>query len=150
MKGPLFVLLLGIAVGVATHLAYYHLRQPLAAGSLDDELVWMKAELHLSDAQFSRIRELHEASSPRLRELGSQVAQMQAEFVGFENTRRASDRIDFIEFAHFVELRRDIDRQCRESTRQLVLAASSEMTPRQREHYFGILAPAEPLGRLTN
>jgi hypothetical protein len=150
MKGALTVLLLGLVVGVATHLVYYDLRQPVAAGSLDGELAWMKGELRLSDAQFARIKELHEASSPRLRALGSQVAQMQAEFAGFENTRRSTDRIDFIEFAHFVALRRDIDRQCRESTRQLVLATSNEMTPAQRAHYFGILAPAEPLSRMVN
>jgi hypothetical protein len=107
----------------------------------------MKAELQLSDAQFARIRELHQASSPRLRALGAEVARMQAEFAGFENTRRTSDHIDFIAFARFVELRREIDRQCRESTRQLVLAASEEMTPVQRERYLGIVAPADPLGR---
>jgi hypothetical protein len=150
MKGAVFVLLLGLAVGVATHLVYYHLHQPPEAGSLDGELAWMKAELQLSDAQFARIKELHEASSPRLRALGSEVARMQEEFAGFENTRRASDHIDFIAFAQFVELRREIDRQCRESTRQLVLAASSEMTPVQRQRYFGILSPAEPLGRMIN
>jgi len=150
MKGAVFVLLLGLAVGVTTNVVYYRLHQPLEAGSLDGELAWMKAELKLSDTQFARIKELHEASSPRLRTLGAEVAQMQAEFVGFENTRRNSDHIDFIAFAHFVELQRDIDRQCLESTRQLVLAASSEMTPLQRERYFGILAPAEPLGYLTN
>ena len=144
------VLLLGLAVGVATHLAYYRLHREPQAGSLDGELAWMKADLHLSDAQFARIRELHEASSPRLQALGAEVAQMQAEFAGFENTRRASDRIDFIEFARFVQLRREIDRQCRESTRALVLASSSEMTPVQRQRYFGILAPTGSLGRLTN
>jgi hypothetical protein len=150
MKRPLLILLLGLAVGLTAHLAYYHFRQPLRVDSLDGELAWIKSDLHLSDAQFVRIRELHESSSPRLRALASQVAHMQAEFAGFENTRRASDRINFIEFAHFVELRRDIDQQCRESTRQLVLAAASEMNPVQRERYLGILASAEPPGRMTN
>ncbi len=150
MRRPLWVLLLGLVVGVATHLAYYGLRRPLRVDTLDSELAWMKTDLRLSDAQFARIKELHETSSPRLRALGSQVARMREEFLGFENTRRASDQINFIEFARFVDLRRDIDRQCRESTRQLVLAASSEMNPAQRERYLGILASAEPPGRLTN
>jgi hypothetical protein len=104
----------------------------------------MKSELQLSDAQFARIRELHEASSPRLRALATQVTQMQAEFAAFENTRRATDRVDFIEFAQFVEARRNISRECLDSTRQLVLAAASEMNPRQREHYFGLVAVATP------
>jgi hypothetical protein len=69
---------------------------------------------------------------------------MQAEFAAFENTRRTSDRVDFIEFAQFVETRRAINRQCLESTRQLVLATADVMTPVQRAHYLGLVAAAEP------
>jgi hypothetical protein len=144
MKRGLLVLLLGLAVGVSTHVVYFRMHRPADPESLDGQLAWMKSELHLSDAQFARIRELHEASSPRLRALAAQVAQMQAEFAAFENTRRASDRVDFIEFAQFVETRRNINRECHDSTRQLVLATASEMTPLQREHYFGIVAVTTP------
>ncbi len=122
----------------------------LGPDALEGELTWIRSELHLSDAQYARIKELHEASSPRLRALAAQVDRMRAEFVGFENTRRTADRIDFIEFARFVELRRDIDRQCLESTRRLVLEAAGEMTPGQREHYLGIVAAADPWNRLPN
>jgi hypothetical protein len=143
MKRGLFVLLLGAAVGLATHLVFFRLHQPPDPGSLDGQLAWMKSELRLSDEQYARIRELHEASSPRLRALAAQVAQMQEEFSAFENTRRSADRVDFIEFAQFVEARRDVNRRCLDSTRQLVLAAAGEMTPGQREHYLGIVSPAE-------
>jgi hypothetical protein len=145
MKRGLLVLLLGAAVGVAAHTVFFRLHQPPNPGSLDGQLAWMKAELRLSDEQYARIRELHEASSPRLRALAAQVSQMQEEFAAFENTRRSTDRVDFIEFAQFVEARRNVNRECLASTRQLVLAAASEMTPGQRAHYFGIVAPVEPL-----
>jgi hypothetical protein len=140
MRRGILVLVLGFAVGVTTHLIYFRLHRAPDPGSLDGQLAWMKSELNLSDAQFARIRELHEASSPRLRALANQVSQMQAEFAAFENTRRATDRVDFIEFAQFVETRRAINRECLDSTRQLVLAAAGEMTPKQREHYLGIVA----------
>jgi hypothetical protein len=131
--------------------AYFRLHRPPDPQTLDGQLAWMKSELQLSDAQFARIRELHEASSPRLRALAAQVTQMQAEFAAFENTRRATDRVDFIEFAQFVEARRNINRECLDSTRQLVLSAANEMTPRQREHYFGIVAVTTPqTGPSTN
>jgi hypothetical protein len=104
----------------------------------------MKAELQLSDTQFARIKELHQASSPRLRALAAQVAQMQSEFAAFENTRRNTDKVDFIEFAQFVQVRRNINRECLDSTRQLVLAAAGEMNPSQREQYFGIVAATNP------
>jgi hypothetical protein len=147
MRGGILVLLLGLAVGVTTHMVYFQMHRPADADSLDGQLAWMKSELHLSDAQFARIRELHEASSPRLRALAAQVSQMQAEFAAFENTRRATDRVDFIEFAQFVETRRAINRECLDSTRQLVMAAADEMTPSQREHYFGLVAVTTPQTR---
>jgi len=151
MNRGLLVLLLGLAVGAATHVVYFQLHRPPDPGTLDGQLAWMRSELQLSDAQYERIRELHEASSPRLRALASQVAQMQAEFAAFENTRRATDSVDFIEFAQFVEARRNINRECLDSTRRLVLAAAGEMNPRQREHYFGIVAATTPqTGQLTN
>jgi hypothetical protein len=151
VKRALCVLLLGLAVGVATHVVYFRLHRPPDPGSLEGQLSWMRSELRLSDAQYARIRELHEASSPRLRALASQVAQMQAEFAAFENTRRATDSVDFVEFARFVEARRNVNRECLDSTRQLVLAAAGEMTPSQREHYLGIVAATTPHpGPLTN
>jgi hypothetical protein len=145
MKRSALVLVAGIAVGAATYALLMRLQPQYDPGSLDGQLAWMKSELHLSDGQFARIRELHEASGPRLRALASQVAVMQQELIAFERTRRASDKVDFVEFARFVEARRDINRECLESTRELVRAAASAMTPGQRAHYFGIVAQVEPL-----
>jgi hypothetical protein len=145
MSRTIIVLLLGLTVGVAAHLGYYRLHQPYPVDSLEGELAWMKTELQLSDAQFARIKELHEASSPRLRALAAQVAQMQQEFAAFEHSRRTSDRVDFIEFAQFVETRRTINRECMESTRRLVLASADVMNSRQRQRYLGLVAATESL-----
>ena len=144
MNRTCLVLLLGLVVGVGVHAVYFQYHRPAGLDSLDGQLAWIKEELKLSDAQYARIRELHEASSPRLRALAADVARMQAEFAAFEHTRRTSDRVDFIEFAQFVETRRAINRQCLESTRQLVLATADVMTPVQRAHYLGLVAAAEP------
>lgn len=143
MKRTLLVLFLGLTVGAAAHFIYFGLHQP-KGDSLDNQLAWMKSELKLSDAQYDRIKELHQASSPRLRALASQVAQMQAEFTAFETARRDTDRVDFVEFARFVETRRRINRECLDSTRQLVLASAQVMTPQQRERYLGLMAEVEP------
>jgi hypothetical protein len=144
MRRGALVLLLGLVVGLSTHVVYFRLHRPAGPGTLEGELSWMKSELQLSDAQYARIRELHEESSPRLRALAAQVAQMQAEFAAFEETRRTSDRVDFVEFAQFVQARRTINAECLESTRQLVQAAAGEMSPAQRAHYFGIVAASGP------
>ncbi|HWA84863.1 MAG TPA: hypothetical protein VG710_01460 [Opitutus sp.] len=144
MKRTLFVLLLGVTVGVGSHLLYYRFHRPPGLNSLDGQLTWIRDELHLSDAQYARVRELHEASSPRLRALAAEVARMQDEFAAFERTRRTTDRVDFLEFAEFVETRRTINRQCLESTRQLVQATADVMNPEQRAHYLGMVSAAEP------
>ena len=151
MKRLLLTLVLGLAAGVGSHLAYYRYHEPAATDTLDGQLAWMKTELKLTDAQFARIKELHQASHPRLRAMAEQVAQMQTEFGEFERTRRATDRVDFLEFARFVESRRTLNRECLDSTRQLVLASAEVMTPNQRQHYIRLVSAAEPLvGSLLN
>ena len=144
MNRTIFLLLVGLLVGTGTHVAYFRLHEPVT-DSLDSQLAWMKAELKLNDAQFARIKELHQVSSPRLHVLADQVALLQSELSAFEETRRTSDRVDFLEFARFVEARRQINRECLDSTRQLVLATAEVMTPRQRQHYIRLIATAEPL-----
>ena len=146
MNRTFFILLIGLVVGAGTHLAYYRFSEP-NTDSLDSQLAWMKTELKLNEAQFSRIKELHQASSPRLHALADQVAQLQTEFAAFEDMRRTRDRVDFLEFARFVETRRKINRDCLDSTRQLVLATAEVMTPRQRQHYIKLIATAEPLNQ---
>lgn len=146
MNRTIIIFFLGLIIGTGTHLAYYRLHEP-STDSLDSQLVWMKTELKLNDAQFARIKELHQDSSPRLHALADQVAQLQTEFAAFEEMRRTSDKVDFIEFARFVETRRQINRECLDSTRQLVQATAEVMTPRQRQLYIRLIATAEPLAQ---
>ena len=148
MNRTFLILLLGLAVGAGTHAIYFQFHRPSGLDSLDGQLAWIKDELKLTDAQYAQIEELHEASSPRLRALAAEVARMQAEFTAFENTRRTADKVDFIEFAQFVETRRNINRECQESTRRLVMATADLMTPEQRAHYLGLVAGTEHLKQL--
>lgn len=139
MKRALLTIVLGLGVGLFIHLAYFHLHRPATTNTLEDRLAWMKSELQLTDAQFARVRDIHQASSPRLRAIAAQAAGLQAEFLTFEQLRQAEDRVDFIEFARYVELRRRLSSEGRDSTRQLVLAAAAVMTPQQRERYIRLV-----------
>ena len=147
MKRTLVYLTLGLVVGVVTHFGYFRFNEPTPTNTLDGQLAWIKAELQLTDAQYARIRELHQASSPRLRAMAVQVATLQAEFSEFEKIRRASDHVDFLEFARFVETRRHVSRECLDSTRQLVLASAEVMNPQQRQRYIQLVASADPLAQ---
>jgi hypothetical protein len=151
MKRTLLTLLFGLCAGVASYSLYYRYHVPSPTDSLDGQLAWMKAELRLTDSQFARIRELHRASHPQLQAMAAQVSQMQVEFGEFEKNRRTADRVDFVEFARFVETRRNLNQACLNSTRRLVLASAEVMTPAQREQYLHLVATAEPLvGSILN
>ncbi len=139
MKRALLTITLGLAVGLGIHLAYFQLRRPATTNTLEDRLAWMKSELQLTDAQFARVRDIHRASGPRLQAIAAQAAGLQAEFLTFEQIRRAEDRVDFLEFARYVELRRRLSNESRDSTRQLVLAAAAVMTPEQRQRYIRLV-----------
>jgi len=147
MNRTALILVLGLTVGLTAHFSYFHLQGAAPTDTLDGQLAWMKSELQLSDAQFARIKELHEASSPRLRAMAVQVAQLQAEFTAFEKVRRSSDRVDFLEFARFVETRRQVNQACIDSTRQLVRASAEVMSPQQRERYIQLVAAAGPIAQ---
>ena len=135
MKRTVFVLLLGLAGGLLAHNAWFVAHRPDNSSGLDAQLAWMKSSLHLSDQQFERIKALHAQSSPQLLALATQVTRMRAEFAAFENERRATGEVDFLEFARFVEQRRAVDRECAESTRRLIVAAVSLMNQQQRDQY---------------
>lgn len=142
MKRTLLVLLTGLVAGAAAHVAWYDTHRPCRGDELTCQLAWIRAELKLTDAQYARIRAIHEASSPKLLALAAQVAQMKDEYAAFDRQRLATDRVDFIEFARFVEQRRAIDHECLALTRQLVAATSNTMNPAQRERYLGLVGPA--------
>lgn len=141
MKRTALVLGLGLLAGAAAHLGWYQTHRPCRGDELTCQLAWIREELKLSDAQYERIRAIHEASSPRLLALAAQVAQMRDEYAAFERARMDEGRVDFLEFARFVEQRRAIDRECFALTRQLVAATSGTMSPAQRERYLGLLGP---------
>ncbi len=144
MNRGVVILALGLLAGIGTNQVYYRLRRPAPADTLDGQLAWMKSELRLSDGQFERIRRLHELTNPRLQTLAVEVAHLRAEFAAFEAARRTTDSVDFIAFARFVARRRQIDQECRDLTRRLVLAAGDDMTPAQRERYYQIVDSAGP------
>lgn len=142
MKRTLLVLLLGALAGLAAHVGWLQQRRPGAAETLPAQLAWMQANLGLDDEQVSRLRRLHEASAPRLLALGAQAAAMREELAAFERARQATGRIDFLEFARFVEQRRAFDRACLDTTRAFVTASADVMTPAQREHYLTLVGPS--------
>ena len=142
MNRTFLVIVTGLVAGVLAHVAWFNTHRPCTGDELTCQLSWIRTELKLTDEQYARIRAIHEASSPKLLALAAQVAQMREEYAAFDRQRLATDRVDFLEFARFVEQRRAIDRECLAITRQLVAATSNTMSPEQRERYLVLLGPA--------
>jgi hypothetical protein len=142
MRRALLVLLAGLAAGLGAHVGWFMAHRPLRAGGLDAEIGWMRDTLELTPAQVARIRALHEESGPRLTELAAQAAVLRMQFADFERERRTVGQVDFLEFARYVDQRRAVDRECRESARQLVSAAGAVMTSRQRALFLAWVGPA--------
>lgn len=63
MKRTLLILVSGLALAVLAYAGVYHTRTASSCcimESKNPELAWLKKEFHLSDAEFTRISELHE------------------------------------------------------------------------------------------
>ena len=151
MKRLASVLLLGLLGGTVGHFGWLNYQEAVTtSNTLDAQLAWIKTDLGLSTEQYARIREIHEQSSPRLLALSHQVARMRQEFAAFERQRKTTGEIDFLEFAQFVELRRRIDSECLQSTRQLVDASAGVMNPSQRERYLSLLPAAHRPGQVSS
>lgn len=142
MSRTLLVVVCGLIAGAVAHVAWFDTHRPCRGDELSCQLAWIRTELKLNDEQYARIRSIHEAESPKLLALAAQVAQLREEYAAFDRQRLTTDRIDFLEFARFVEERRAIDHECLQLTRQLVAATSDTMTPTQRERYLGLVGPA--------
>ena len=141
MKRTWLIILLGLIAGGVAHVGWFLAQRPCSGNSWDCKLEWMKTELKLSDEQFARFKSIHEESNPRMLALAAQVVRMREEYDAFERGRTTSGQVDFLEFAHFIEQRRAVDRECLTSTRQLVADAAQVMTVQQRERYLGLLGP---------
>ena len=76
-KGPA-ILVLGILASLAAFAAVYYLgtlhSRDMMRGA-KPELVWLKHEFKLTDAEFTRITQLHEAYLPRCRERCKRIAE---------------------------------------------------------------------------
>jgi hypothetical protein len=142
MKRAILFVVVGLLSGLVAHETWYLARRPPPADSLEEQLRWVRVQLQLNTEQYARIKALHEEFGPRLRELGTEVAQTRLTLQEFEDRRRTSGQVDFLAYKEFVDQRRVVDRQAAESTRELVAAALSVMTAEQRAHYLAMLSPA--------
>ena len=78
MKKSALILLLGLLVSTAAFSGFYYLGTASSRDMMREpkpELAWLKKEFHLSDAEFTRISQMHDAYLPQCRERCLRIAE---------------------------------------------------------------------------
>jgi hypothetical protein len=77
MKRSHLIVFLALLASVAVFVASYQIAQRFCAGHLartDDDLLWLKQEFRLTDAEMTRIRALHHGYLPQCGEMCERIA----------------------------------------------------------------------------
>jgi hypothetical protein len=85
MKRGGIILLLGLLLAMAACAGFYYLGTAPCRrmmGESQPELAWLKKEFNLSDAEFARVSELHEAYLPQCRERCRRIEEENAKLQG--------------------------------------------------------------------
>jgi uncharacterized membrane protein len=81
MKKPWFIILGGLLAGIAAYVCIYLAGTSEARAVSRSEtpaLAWLQREYHLSDEQYARVRDLHEAYRPTCAEMCRKIAEKNA------------------------------------------------------------------------
>ncbi len=121
------------------HIGFYAFRRPTVENRLVRNLDWMQAEFHLTEAQYARIRSLHDRTGPELERLFTVLRTTHEELNRLEEMRRTADKVDFVAFHQAKEANRKARAKCRTLTLDLVYAVAETMSPEQRDRYFSLV-----------
>jgi hypothetical protein len=135
MKKGVLILLLGLALAAAAYGCIYFVCTSSArnlARSSQPELAWLKDEFNLSDSEFKRISELHDAYLPQCAELCRQIEiQNQRVKTLLAATNRMTTDID-LAIAESARLRA----QCQRNMLEHFYEVSRTMPPEQGRRYL--------------
>lgn len=141
-KRAILILVLALLVG-ATAFAVTYARSMRSAGlppasEPEAEMIWLRREFHLNDAQFAAIKRLHTDYQPRC---GS-MCQRIAEINGHLETLLATPRREITpEIRQAIAESSDVQRQCREMMLAHLYEVSAQMNAPDAEHYLALMTP---------
>ena len=135
MNRSLVILLGALALGAAIFAGSYFASQRatmMCCASPTDDLSWLRTEFHLSDAEMTRIRELHEGYLPKCAEMCAKIAAKKAELAavlgnGTNITAEAQTKLNELAV---------LRAQCQAEMLQHFAAVSQAMPPEQGRRYL--------------
>jgi hypothetical protein len=146
MRRPLAIILLGLAVAIGAYCALYFSRtraaRAIASGDAP-ELAWLKTEFDLSDAEFARIRQLHEGYLPQCAAMCAKIAGANSDLEALvAQTNTVTPEIS----AKLAEIGR-LRQECQTQMLKHFFAVSQSMPPEQGRRY---VAEMQKLTSLSN
>lgn len=135
MKKAAAILILGAALALAGYCAVYFMRTASHREMLTSpapQLAWLKHEFSLSEPEFARIRELHEAYLPRCEQMCQRIAGKNAELRELlKSSTKVTPEIQQ-KLAEAGALRAD----CQKAMLQHFFQVSESMPPAQGKRYL--------------
>ncbi len=135
MKRGAAILLLGLVLSLAAFVGFYYLGTAHCRAMMrgpQPELAWLKNKFHLSDAEFARISQLHEAYLPKCRERCRRIAE--------ENTKLqrllAGSTTVTPEIQALLAERAQMRAECEAEMLQHFIEVSRTMPPEQGRRYL--------------
>lgn len=137
MKRALVIILAALVLGAATYFLCFRMAtQPMRQmASVDNELVWLAAEFHLTPEQTKRIEQLHSAYEPRCMEMCRQIAENNVQL-----DRLIAAKGEFTpEMDRLLRDSAEIQIECRRDMLTHIYAVAAVMPREQGERYIGLL-----------
>ena len=134
-KRGVTVLCLGLAVAALAYSALYFSTTSsthAAMRAAHPELIWLKEEFNLKDAEFQRIAELHAGYLPKCREMCGKIAEKNSEIKAIlAETNRVTPEIE-TKLTEIAQLRA----QCQKNMLEHFYAVSRVMPPAEGRRYL--------------
>jgi hypothetical protein len=136
MKKNAIILLLGLLLGLAAFSGFYYLGTATSRNMMREpkpELAWLKQEFRLSDAEFARISQMHDAYLPQCRERCQRIAEQDQQLqVLLSNATNLTAEIQ-----NLIAARAQTRADCEAQMLKHFLAVSRTMPPEQGRRYLG-------------
>ncbi len=134
MKRPFVILICALVIGVAIFAGSYFAAQQTTLSCCakpNDNLSWLQDEFHLSNAEMTQVRALHEGYLPKCEEMCAKIAakKIEIESIGGGTNLTADVQTKLAELA---ELRT----QCQAQMVQHFVTVSQAMPPAQGQRYL--------------
>lgn len=147
MKRGLIILIVAVMLGVGMFFGSQQMlkscdcmntmQMPVEDGSLLPELQWLRLSLHLTEAQFEKVRDLHLAYQPRCAELCMRVQHSDHALLETASSSRSVTK----DVVNLMCERAELTQECQRAMLQHVYATAACMEAEQANNYLRTVLP---------